>query len=112
MLHEMKLQPGPFAAIKAGTKIFESRLFDEKRRQIQLDDEIVFRNAADLNETVTTKVVELRKYPTFSLLFDDFPPTAFGGESIKDLEDQIHSIYSKEDETKYGVLGIHIRLTH
>ncbi|MFA4954435.1 MAG: ASCH domain-containing protein [Patescibacteria group bacterium] len=106
----MKLQPGPFAAIKAGTKSIESRLYDEKRQRLQLGDEITFRNMADLNEAVTVKVIELLKYPTFSGLFAAFPPSEFGGESSQALEDRIYSVYSKADEAKFGVLGIRIEM--
>jgi len=104
----MKLQPSPFAAIKAGTKSIESRLYDDKRQSLQLGDEITFRNMANLDETVTVKVIELLRYPTFSALFAAFPPSDFGGDSIATLEEQIYSVYSKADETKFGVLGIRI----
>ena len=38
MLHEMKLQPKFFDFIKYGTKRIEPRLYDEKRRNIELED--------------------------------------------------------------------------
>jgi ASC-1-like (ASCH) protein len=60
------------------------------------------------DETITTKVEGLLRYSTFSAMFSDFPSAYFGGESKKALEDQIYSIYSKEDEVKFGVLGIRI----
>lgn len=107
--HEMKLQPVPFATIKNGTKQIESRLFDEKRRQIQLGDTIIFKNTDNLDEFVETRVIGLLRYPTFTCLFSDFQPSLFGGESVQGLEDQIYSFYSKEDEVKYGVLGIRIK---
>jgi len=44
MLYEMKLQPQPFVAVKNGSKIIESRLFDEKRQLINLGDQILFKN--------------------------------------------------------------------
>ena len=107
--HEMKLQPEIFNSIKNGTKQIESRLFDEKRQQIQLGDTIVFKNTTDLNDAVETQVIGLLRYPTFTSLFSDFEPSMFGGESAQGLEDQIYSFYSKEDEAKCGVLGIRIK---
>jgi ASC-1-like (ASCH) protein len=106
--HEMKLQPEPFAAIVSGTKIIESRLYDEKRQKIQLGNRILFRNMGNADETVTAQVEGLLRYKTFSAMFNDFPPSAFGGNSKEMLEKQIYSFYSKEDEVKYGVLGIRI----
>jgi ASC-1-like (ASCH) protein len=107
-VHEMKLQPAPFEAVKNGSKIIESRLFDEKRQLIQLGDQVLFRNMANLDETVATRVDGLLRYPTFSAMFSDFPAAYFGGETKSALEEQIYSFYSKEDETKYGVLGVRI----
>ena len=37
-IHEMKLQPKFFDFIKSGTKRIELRLYDEKRRNIELED--------------------------------------------------------------------------
>ncbi len=111
IIHEMKLQPDPFVAIQMGSKIIESRLYDEKRREIQLGDRIRFRNAANLEETVTVCVHGLLRYPTFSALFSDFPPSYFGGDSKEMLEKRIYDFYTKEDEIKYGVLGIRLSKT-
>ncbi len=110
MTHELKLQPGPFDAIKAGTKTIECRLCDEKRQQIQIGDTLIFKRAPELEESVTAEVTGLLRYPTFSDLFADFPPEIFGGESIAGLEELIYRFYSKEDEAKFGVLGIQIKL--
>jgi ASC-1-like (ASCH) protein len=108
MLYEMKLQPQPFVAVKNGSKIIESRLFDEKRQLINLGDQILFKNIDNLDDTVLTKVNGLLRYETFSAMFNDFPALVFGGESKSMLEKQIYSFYSKDDERKYGVLGIRI----
>lgn len=42
MLHKMKLQQSPFERIKEGKKSVEFRLFDEKRKQIKIGDQIEF----------------------------------------------------------------------
>ncbi|MBR2741341.1 hypothetical protein IKD98_01090 [Candidatus Saccharibacteria bacterium] len=44
MKHEMGLQSKYFDYIKNGTKRIELRLFDEKRRQINIGDTIEFAN--------------------------------------------------------------------
>ena len=44
MVHEMRLNDEPFQAIKDGTKTIEMRLYDEKRRMIQVGDVIRFTN--------------------------------------------------------------------
>jgi ASC-1-like (ASCH) protein len=55
-LHFLKLATAPFEAIKTGHKIIESRLYDEKRREIEIGDDIEFTNR-DSGEKLTTEVV-------------------------------------------------------
>lgn len=76
MLHQMKLSSEPFEKIARGEKVIESRLFDEKRQQIILGDEIEFIENDD-----------------------------FRGESAELLLAQIKQFYSDEDEQKLGVIG-------
>lgn len=110
MIHELKLQPAPFDAIKAGTKKIECRLYDEKRQQIQLGDTLIFKRNPELTETVTAEVVGLLRYPTFAALLADFPIAIFGGTLPEEFLNLLYSFYNKEDEVKFGVLGIRIRL--
>jgi ASC-1-like (ASCH) protein len=107
-IHEMKLNPASFSAVRSGKKIIESRLYDEKRQQIKIGDQIVFRKMDDPDETIIVSVVGLLRYAAFSDLFHDFPASYFGGESKNALETHIRQFYSKEDEETFGVLGIRI----
>ena len=43
-MHEMHLNHEPFLAIKNGTKTIELRLLDEKRRNIRVNDFILFKD--------------------------------------------------------------------
>lgn len=108
MLHELKLQPEFFRAIALSTKKIECRLFDEKRQQISLGDTVVFHCLPELTETVTTEVVGLLRYKTFSDLFADFTPDVLGVADKAALEELIYTFYSKEDESRYGVVGIRV----
>ncbi len=110
MIQELKLQPEPFDAIKAGTKKIECRLFDEKRQQINLGDTLVFKRLPELEETISARVVGLLRYETFPALFADFSAEDFGVEDKLKLQELIYTFYTKEDEAKHGVLGIRIEL--
>lgn len=44
MIHKMNLQNGPYNSIKNGDKDIELRLYDEKRRKINVGDIIEFNN--------------------------------------------------------------------
>ncbi len=107
-LHHMHLAANPFRKISNGLQTIESRVNDEKRRQLAVGDEIEFALRDDPNQKFTAKVEELIVRPTFSELFDTNPPAAFGGETKEDLMG-IFRYYSKEEEEKYGVVGIRLK---
>lgn len=106
----MKLTRAPFEQIKSGTKVIESRLFDEKRKKISVGDDIVFTLQDDPAEKIHVKVIDLHHALSFSKLFNMFPPAAFGGQTAAQLAQQIHTYYSPEQEQQYGVLGIRIQI--
>jgi len=105
-IHQLILSEEPFAAIASGHKTIESRLYDEKRRKIQLGDQIMFINRTNPKQTVTVTVVGLLRYATFHDLFSHNDPRKFGSKNIEWLENQINEFYSAEDQQRYGVLGI------
>ena len=111
MIHEMKLNPQAFEQIQKGLKTAEIRLYDEKRKLINIGDQITFRKLPDLNDILNTKVVGLTVSSDFKHLFAIVSPVLGGWEkedtAIKASED-MGKYYSKEDEGKYGVLAIHL----
>ena len=110
MQHQMKLASEPFNKIASGVKLIESRLFDDKRQQISLGDEIEFSENENPDNKARTVVKGLLRYQTFKELFADHEPVLFGDESRDFLLNQIKSFYSDEDEQKYGVLGVRLEL--
>ncbi len=109
---QMKLQEKPFNLIKGGHKIIELRLYDEKRRDIKIGDIIEFSKLPDLVEKVKVEITGLLTYKTFSELIEVVPARDLGyTESDKeDVKADMYKIYTKEEEEKYGVLGIKIKL--
>ena len=106
----MKLATEPYNNIASGKKVIESRLFDEKRQQIAIGDQIVFSENDKPENSVTTVVKGLLLYQTFKELFADHEPFLFGEESHDFLLTQIKQFYSDEDEEEYGVVGIRLEL--
>ena len=109
-IHAMRLSKSPFEKIVSGKKIIESRLYDEKRQQIKVGDKIEFSCNDELVKKVVTKVKALYIYESFESLFSDFHPEHFGGKSKNELIKEIEAFYSKEEQKKYGVVGIKIEL--
>ena len=109
MTHDMKLNEKPFDEISRGIKKIELRLYDEKRSKINLNDFIIFHKTTDLSQTIKVKVVGLIRYNSFEDLFKDIDYNLSGpANSLSEKLDNIHKIYSIEEEQKYGILGIHI----
>lgn len=107
MKHSMKLLESPFNRIKDGTKTIEFRLYDEKRRKVQIGDTIEFSLLPDLKEKILTEVVDLYRANTFKELFEKLYDDK---EEIEKKVKGMYEIYSPEQEKEYGVLGIRIKL--
>ncbi len=108
MQHEMSLRPGPFRKIADGSKRYELRLYDEKRRMISVGDTITFTCTED-ERTVEVRVTSLHSFASFEELYDALPLTECGyteasakTASPRDME----AYYPPEKQAKYGVLAI------
>lgn len=98
----MNLNPIDFEKVRTGNKTIETRLYDEKRRSINVGDAITFWSNKD---KVNVVVTDLLKYKRFEDLFLNNDFDLFGGDSLENLM-TIYKYYSKEDEEKFGVIGI------
>lgn len=107
MLHKMKLDESQFERIKEGTKTIEFRLYDEKRQQIKVGDQIEFSKLPDLQEKLLVDVIELYRENTFENLFRKL---YVDDDEINRKTKSMHQYYSPEREKQYGVLGIKIHL--
>jgi ASC-1-like (ASCH) protein len=109
MMHAMKLQAEHFNLMRDVKKVIELRLYDEKRRAIQLGDVITFTNQADVQETLQVTVTGLSVYPTFSDLFRDFDESYFGMPTER-LLTVLETYYPIEEQKKHAVVGIRFAL--
>lgn len=107
MIYKMKLKENPFEEIKNGTKTVEFRLYDEKRQQIKKGDKIEFSKLPNLNEKLTVEVIDLYRDETFKKLFEKI---YIDKAEIERKNKAMYQFYTLEDEKKYGVLGIKIKI--
>ena len=70
MRHTMKLQTKPFESIANGSKTIELRLYDEKRQQVKVGDEIEFTEG---KRRILTSVIALHRFPSFAELYNTLP---------------------------------------
>lgn len=107
MTHDMKLNEKPFNNINKEIKKIEFRLYDDKRAKINLNDFIIFHKTTDLSQTIKVKVTGLLRYNFFEDLSKDVDFDICGpANSLSEKLDNIHKIYSAEDEKRYGILAI------
>ena len=105
MIFRMKLQNEPFKQIKKEIKKIEIRLNDEKRKIFEINDYIEFTNITTL-EIMFVKITNLYHFKNFEDLFNNFDNSILGCGSYEEM----YKYYSREEENKYGVLGIEIKV--
>lgn len=109
MIHYMRLHKEPFESIKNGNKTYELRLYDEKRRAIQVGDLICF--TSPNGEQLFVKVQKLHIFESFKELYATLPLLQCGYEDESDAKaEDMEAYYSKSEQQKYGVVGIEIEL--
>jgi len=106
--HSLKLVDFAFNAMKNGKKDVELRLNDEKVKNINIGDILVFIQI-NTGEELKTKVVNLYRYDTFKDMFDSLDNSRFG-LSKNDTFEIMYNFYTKEEEKEYGGLAIEIEL--
>lgn len=109
MLHKMNLNDTPFNRIKEETKTIVLRLNDEKRQLLGIGDYIEFTNRQTL-EKMLVEIINLHRYNNFEELYKHFNKIAMGyaEEDVADPKD-MEEYYSKEEQEKYGVVGIEMK---
>ena len=82
----------------------------KKRQKLNVNDMIIFSCLPELTEKIKCRVADLFHYQTFRELFDSFPINRFGYDDEDELLSLTYSIYTPNQEKKYGVLGIEVEL--
>lgn len=113
MIHEMRLNQGPFDKVRSGRKDIELRLNDEKRRKLNAGDDIVFLER-DTDQRFTVRIVAIHHAPSFMDLFKSIDLTRTGcepGATPEMAAAQMRRFYSEEEEKASGVVGIEMKVT-
>ena len=106
----MKVQTKYYNLLKSGFKTIELRLWDEKRRQIKPGDQITFSDLSSPNDTFVAEVLALHHANSFDELCKTFQPIQAGFTTKEELIDCLQEFYTPNDQKKYGVVGIEIKL--
>lgn len=102
------LHPDVFEIVKNGSKNVEVRLYDEKRKQIKVGDELVFLKRPDDIERINVKVIDLKVYNNFEDLVDNYDmKRLYLPEYTKEMFlNELLRFYPLEEQKKYGVVAI------
>lgn len=113
MKHQMRLRQQPFDMIRSGQKTIELRLYDEKRQQVGVKDEIEF-SCLDRDDTpFSARVVALHRFKNFTELYATLPLLKCGYtvDTLSNASpDDMNQYYSLEEQSQFGVVGIELRL--
>ena len=108
-MHEMNVKTKYYNLLKSEKKVVELRLFDEKRKQIKIGDEILFSDSSNTNDSFTARVINLHRAESFDKLCQIITPAQAGFTSKEELITVLEEFYTKASQQKYGVLGIEIK---
>ncbi len=111
-IHYMHLSDKPFEQIISGEKTVELRLYDEKRRKININDFIEFTND-HTKKTAMVKVIGLSVYNSFKELYENVPlkDMGYANDEIENANyEDMNNYYSKEDQNFFSVIAIKITL--
>ena len=110
-VHELSLRPEPFAAMAEGRKVYELRLWDEKRQQITPGDWLIFSHTEHPSEKLYCRVKALHMFDDFTQLYGALPlekcgylPQEVASAKPSDME----AYYPPEKQARYGVVAIEL----
>ena len=111
MIYTMKLKEQYFNYIKYGTKEYEIRLNDEKRRNIKSGDYIEFQKEPYLEEKMLIMVDDILRYDNFDKLLNNINIDFLADSSItkKQLILDLENFYPIEKQKKHGIVAIKLK---
>lgn len=110
--HNLNLKPIYFDLIKNGSKILEGRLNDDKRKTFNIGDTINFYKEPEKQECIKAIILDKELFQNFDLMAENLDKKDLGFEtsSKQEMINVYRSIYSKENEDKYGVAVFKIKV--
>ena len=106
----MKVQDKYYNLLKYGEKTIELRLYDEKRKNIKIGDELLFENLGNQQDSFTGIVTNLYQAADFRDLAEKILPSKAGFSSKEDLIQTMEIFYPLNRQQESGVLGIEIKI--
>ena len=121
IVHDMTIRPEYYDLVVEGTKIYEARTNDARRKAMQVGDLICLRREATPEEkekgiipddSIMLEIEEKIEFEDFTQLYDSLPKrdTGFEGrETAEIVETEIRKFYTPEMEKERGAVAIKVR---
>jgi len=109
---EMNLDTIYFDYIRSGKKLYEIRIYDDKRKKIKLLDIITFRDR-ETKKTFSAKIIELSYFPDFKSAISEvgIKKVLPNARSLKEgIDTYLNFPQYKEGSKKNGVLRMRFQL--
>lgn len=109
--HALNLNPVYFDLIKSGEKVLEGRLNDDKRKNFNIGDTIIFFKEPEKTETMKAIILDKYLFENFDVMADELDKSLLGFDNTtkEEMINVYRTIYSVEDEQKYGVVIFKIK---
>ena len=111
MIHQMHLNATPFESIANGTKKIEFRVYDEKRKQLHVNDEITFTNIETKKQlTVLVNAIKLFTTPQEMAAALTDLELVLNGRTREEWINGWQKYYTKKEIQQNGLIAIYFEL--
>ena len=97
-----------FDMVKSGEKIYELRVNDEKRQNINVGEDYVFGLEPERNQMIRKTIKNKLIFKSFAEAADKLDPKKVGFSTRDEMKIVYNTIYSKEEQEKYGVVAFEL----
>lgn len=110
--HNLNLNPIYFDLIHSGEKVFEGRLYDEKRKLFNIGDKITFYKEPERIDTMQAIILDKYLFNSFEEMANELDKSKLGflDKTKEEMINTYRSFYKKEYEDKYGVVVFKIKV--
>ena len=121
VVHDMTIRPEYYDLVVNGTKIYEARTNDARRKAMKVGDLICLRREATPEEkeagivpddNIMLEIEEKIEFEDFTQLYDSLPKrdTGFEGRETSEIvQTEIRKFYTPEMEKERGAVAIKVR---
>ena len=121
IIHDMTIRPEYYDLVVDGTKIYEARTNDSRRKAMKVGDLICLRREATPEEkeagivpddSILLEIEDKIEFEDFTQLYDSLPKrdTGFEGRETSEIvQSEIRKFYTPEMEKERGAVAIKVR---